>query len=351
MIADLARLVTWEWYKIRLRWMPWILLAVAILIAQLGFWFAYGSYHNESLQAFTSGESAAWGTVQEVDGKDVSIDVTCVDLQNGDLPPEIDRLPEDTRQWILEDLEQFRAEACGGTSPREDIREAFAIPGAITGTVKGTLGIAPFLIMILAGSAMGAEYAWGTLRTTLTGGPSRRQLLSSKLVLLVLAVVAGLLAVSVVAVVASLVAAVIPPSEEGGFASFGKWSDAGITFIKAVYALAPYIALGTFLAVVMQSSSISISISLGYYVVEQIVTPLLKLNDSLAKITDYILGGSVGNWMDSVFVTVEVSGEGPAIDQPDALQAFLVILAYTVVLGAASYWIFQRRDVGGAKGG
>ena len=157
---------------------------------------------------------------------------------------------------------------------------------------------------------MGAEYAWGTLRTTLTGGPSRRQLLSSKLVLLVLAAAAGLLVVSVIAVVASLVAAVIPPSEEGGFVSIGKWSDAGITFVKAVYALAPYIALGTFLAVVMQSSSISISISLGYYVVEQIVTPLLKLNDSLAKITDYILGGSVGNWMDSVFVTVEVPGEG-----------------------------------------
>ena len=59
MIANVARLVTWEWYKIRLRWMPWILLVVAILIAQLGFWFAYGSYHNESLQAFTSGGSGS----------------------------------------------------------------------------------------------------------------------------------------------------------------------------------------------------------------------------------------------------------------------------------------------------
>ena len=116
MIANVARLVTWEWYKIRLRWMPWILLVVAILIAQLGFWFAYGSYHNESLQAFTSGGSGSIGTVQKIDGKDVSIDVTCVDLQNGDLPPEIDMLPEDTRQWFLEDLERFRAESCGDTS-------------------------------------------------------------------------------------------------------------------------------------------------------------------------------------------------------------------------------------------
>ena len=123
--------------------MPWILLVVAILIAQLGFWFAYGSYHNESLQAFTSGGSSSIGTVQEIDGKDVSIDVSCVDLQNGDLPPEIDMLPEDKRQRFLEDLEQFRAEACGDTSTREDIRGGFAIPGAITETVKRDAGHRP----------------------------------------------------------------------------------------------------------------------------------------------------------------------------------------------------------------
>ena len=58
--------------------------------------------------------------------------------------------------------------------------------------------------------------------------------------------------------------------------------------------------------------------------------------------------------MESAFITITVevsSGEAPAVDQPDALQAFLVILAYTLVLGVAAYWIFQRRDITGAKGG
>ena len=55
MFAHVARLTLWEWYKLRRRWMPWILLAVAIAFMQLGIWLSYGAYHNESLQAFTAG--------------------------------------------------------------------------------------------------------------------------------------------------------------------------------------------------------------------------------------------------------------------------------------------------------
>ena len=36
--------------------------------------------------------------------------------------------------------------------------------------------------------------------------------------------------------------------------------------------------------------------------------------------------------------------------QPEALHGFLVSLAYIVILSALSFWIFQRRDIAGAKG-
>jgi ABC-type transport system involved in multi-copper enzyme maturation permease subunit len=358
MIADVARLTAWEWSKIRRRWMPWILLAVAVLIMQLGLWFAYSAYHNETLQGIASGGTNSFGTAFEEEGKTVNVEVSCVELANGDMPPELEMLSQENRQSFLEDMERFREESCGATVAGEEIRKAFALPGAIAESVKGVVDIAAVLIMILAGSAMGAEYGWGTLRTTLTRGTGRWQLLSSKLALLVLAAAGCLLVVSVASSAASVVAAVIPPSEEGGFADAGKWSDVGIAFLKALYALVPYIALGTFLAVLTQSSAMSIALSLGYYVVELIVTPLLGLNETLAKATHYLLGGSVGEWMESAFITItveassgEVSGEAPAVDQPDVLQAFLVILAYTLVLGVAAYWIFQRRDITGAKGG
>ena len=135
-----------------------------------------------------------------------------------------------------------------------------------------------------------------------------------------------------------------------GFADLGKWSDVGVTFVKAVYALAPYIALGALLAVLTQSSAVSISTSLGYYVIELIATPLLGLNETLDKVTDFIIGSNVNEWMESAFVTVDVNGSGGVTEQPDTLRAFLVILAYTVVLAGAAFWIFQRRDIAGARG-
>ena len=36
--------------------------------------------------------------------------------------------------------------------------------------------------------------------------------------------------------------------------------------------------------------------------------------------------------------------------QPEALQGFLVSLAYIVILSGLAFWIFQRRDIAGAKG-
>ena len=35
---------------------------------------------------------------------------------------------------------------------------------------------------------------------------------------------------------------------------------------------------------------------------------------------------------------------------PDAAQSFVVLLGYSVILGGAAFWLFQRRDIAGAKG-
>ena len=330
--------------------MPWILLAVAVVFVQIGVWVAYAAYHNETLQEFASGGSSYLGATIEVDGEPVSVEVSCVDMVEGRMPPEIDRLPENERQAFLEDMERFRDESCGTTTARESFREGFVLPSAATEAIRSALAIAPILMMILAGSIVGTEYGLGTLRTVLTKGTGRWTLLSSKLGLLVLIAAAGLAVISIVTAVASVFAALIPPSEEGGIADLGKWSDLGVTFVKAVYGLVPYVALGSLLAVLTQSSAVSISTSLVYYVVELIATPLLGLNKTLEKLTDFILGSNVNNWMESAFVTVEINESGGLAEQPDALHAFLVILAYTAALAAAAFWLFQRRDIAGARG-
>ena len=106
-----------------------------------------------------------------------------------------------------------------------------------------------------------------------------------------------------------------------------------------VYVFAPYVALAVFLAVVTQSTAQGISISMGYYLLELIAAPLIGgIADWLKSVLDVaLLGSNVGEWMSTANTT-------------DTLRAFFVILAYTAVLVAAALWLFQRRDVAGAKG-
>ena len=352
MIVDVARLTLWEWYKLRRRWMPYILVGIAVLFTQLLLWLAYSAYHNQTLQEVFSGGSSSYGFSTEVDGEVVEVSVSCADLVNGRMPENLDRLAENERQAFLEDIERFQAESCGETQARDEFRTAFVLPDAIAGSVEAALFVAPILVMILAVSSVGSEYGLGTLRTTLTRGTGRWQLMSSRLVLLVLAAAAGLLVVALAAVVATVVASIIPPGEDGGIVGSGEWSDAAVMFGKAVYALAPYIALGIFLAVLTQSTGTGLAASLGYYVVELIVVPIIGNYERVDWVRDFVIGHNVTEWLQVGFVEVEVNADAPeAASQADPLQAFLVILAYTVALAGAAYWIFQRRDVAGARGG
>ena len=353
MIADVLRLTGWEWFKLRRRWQPWILLAVAIILGQIGIWVSYGAYHNETLQEFMSGGSSSMSSSYEQDGETISVSITCAEIVNGQSPEGIEKLPEGQRTEFLADVERFREESCSNIEAREILREGFALPSAISNTISGLFNIAAFLVLILTASALGTEYGWGTLRTALTRGPGRWQLLSSKLVLLMLLSAAGFLVLSAAAAFSSILAAVIPPAESGGLLDSGSWADAAVTFGKAVYGLAPYVALAALLTVLTQSSATGMSIAMGYFVVELIFVPLLRNFEWFEGISQVLLGTNVDIWMQVSLVEVEISRNGVPSEQmtSDTLQAFLILLAYTAVLAAAAFIVFQRRDIAGAKGG
>ena len=277
MIAHVLRLSIGEWHKLRRRWIPWILLGLVVFLTQSLVWAGYAAYH----------------LVDEVSEEGLS---------------------------------------------------DFTLPSILT-IDPISLHFLVIPIMILAASVVGVEYGLGTLRTTLTRGVGRWQLLSAKLIMLMVAVIAGFIVLSAFSAIAGGViagiAVIIPPAE--GEALIGTepqaWLDAAIGAGKVVYALAPYVALGVFLAVVTQSTAQGISISMGYYLLELIAAPLIGgIAGWLESVLDVaLLGSNVGEWMSTANTT-------------DTLRAFFVILAYTVVFVAAALWIFQRRDVAGAKG-
>ena len=66
--------------------------------------------------------------------------------------------------------------------------------------------------------------------------------------------------------------------------------------------------------------------------------------------TNFLLGANTTAWMTETGVVTTERGLFSVNDPPGALHAFLVLLAYTLMLGVIAFWLFQRRDVAGARG-
>ena len=208
MTSQVLSLTRLEWFKLRHRRMPWILLGITVLLVQVAFWSSYALFRSGQM---TAGEVGEQGSVS------VSTD--------------------------------------------ERFLELFAFPTSLTNGLIVAHGFGGILLMILAASLIGSEYGWGTLRTVLTKGTGRWSLLTAKLLLLAgLSVGVLIVATASVAVSSAIALATLDAS---WVSSSADWSGLGIGFGKAIYGMLPYVALAVFAAVVTSSSGAAISISLA----------------------------------------------------------------------------------------
>ena len=345
MIGQVLRLSRWEWFKLHRRRMPWILLIIGVAISQLIFWSTYafvatGGPANQSSISFDATDTA---------GETVEIEFTCADLtdmQDGDLPLDFERFSQEEQQNIARNLQQF-AESCESVNENsDDIRQAMFLPNSLMFALVSSLAFfGVILIMILAASVPGTEYGWGTLRTVLVRGVGRWQLLASKTLVIALASVGLSALVLAIVGVASVIATL---TLEGEIVGAGEWSELAIAFGKLIYVYLPYVALAVLMSVLTSSSGMGIAISVGYYVIEQIVVGILANFDWFEGISTFVLGRAASGWMDSGDFSFGAGGIGAV---PDPLPAAMVMLGYTVILGGLAFILFQRKDVAGAKGG
>lgn len=292
MITDVLSLTRWEWFKLRHRRLPWILLAITALLVQVNFWVSYALFRGGNVEMGEGGESGA---------------VT--------------------------------------VSTSDQFVEMFAFPTSLANGLIVGRGFGGLLVMILAASLIGSEYGWGALRTVLTKGTGRWTLLASKLLLLAGVSVGALIVTTAALAVSSVIA--LATLDADWVAASAAWSDLGIGFGKAVYGMLPYVALAVFAAVLTSSSGAAIGISLGYYFAESILVGVLMPFDWFERIDVFILGQAVSGWMGSSAGGISFD---TAAELPDAMQAFLVLTGYVVVLATAAFWLFQRRDIAGARG-
>ena len=338
MIGNVANLTRWEWFKLRRRWMLWILLVFAILFAQLAVWGQFFSYQN--LQT-TGGELTVPASLQQQQGR-APRTVACNDLLSG----VASRQPADLDPQVVAGLAaQCRQQAATLPARLGRAYQGFTLPGSVSTALGIVQTLALILIAILTASAIGIDYGAGTLRSALTQGIGRWPYLTAKVITIAIIALLGLVValgtVAISSVIATAIAGAAPPTG----ATTATWSDAGIALWKAWSSVLPYVALTTFVTVVARSSAAGMAIGLGYYFAEQLIVALFSnLFSWFQNVADFFLVRNISGW---------VGGSGGLAGGalPDQTHAILVLAIYTMVLGGIAFWLFERRDVQGATGG
>ena len=353
-MGEVLRLTRWEWFKLRRRWMRWILLAVLVAIPQVWLWtefFAYGNTTNYYERP----------TLYFRDGEDATISFSCAELDDGTVDARLATFPEEYRLDGLESIAQIRElEICEEQSADyvwalKWHSQIFVAPVSLANGLASSHFFGVFLVIFLASSLLGSEYGQGTLRLALAKGVSRWQLLASKALLLTLLVGVALLITCVPLFISSLIAtALVPEGRE--LADPGGWSTPLLMFGRVVLGLVPYIALALLLTVLTSSTTLGTSLAFVYIIAEGVIIsamgPVFDRYSWFQNLLDFNLGPAVAGWLvdESVRATGYDSSFFPLDKAQSNIKALFVMLAYTCAMGGAAFRLFLRRDVSGAKG-
>ena len=345
MIAHIFRLSVWEWHKLRRRWLPWVLLAIVVILMQAAVWGAYVVHRTEPFSpSYSSSISEDDETVFEAEWK-------CKDVRGDRIPPGVEELADGHRDGALASVEEFRKSCEGYEEVRDFTRHAVLLPNSILLAFTLLQGILFILVSIMAAAALGGEYGWGTLRTVLTKGTGRWQFMTAKITALMLTALAGLVVAAATVALSSLFIGLFG-LEGDSLQGSAEWLDVPIKMGTLLFSFLPYVMLALLATAVTSSTALGLTAFVVYYLIETTASPILNNFDWFQRVSEYLLSPNVTTVLETSYGEVSVSINGSAEGaQPDLLHAVLVLAAYTLVFGAFTFWLFQRRDITGAKGG
>lgn len=211
--------------------------------------------------------------------------------------------------------------------------------------------VGTFLVIILAGSAIGSEYDWHTIRPFVTATPSRWHYLGAKVVAISVLTVIGTFIGMVTAVASSAVISEIAGESDYGFIDAGFLGGSALSYLRTLLAMAPYLGLSVFFGTVGRSTLSGIGFCLGIRFLEVIITSLLQLTGRLGgQISNAFPGTNVetlmfGNGLQSSLQVVQQSTF--AVPRVSAEWSALILAVYALGFILATLMFFDRRDIVG----
>ena len=225
-MSTVAKLARWEWFKLRRRWLPWILLGFLLLFSQMAVWIGFFSYN--SLRS-SGGQVLVLDAAQAPDSRGQFRRVSCSNLRiDGS-----DALPADS----LPDVMQGLLAQCQQQSEQQETLlqqgyDGFTLPGSLLAAFGIASSIGLILLTVLTASAIGSDYGLGTIRPILARGPGRLPYLTCTFLMLLATALGALGVVGAVTVLSSLIAVGIAEAPPGVASEPSDWSDAAAAFVR-----------------------------------------------------------------------------------------------------------------------
>jgi ABC-type transport system involved in multi-copper enzyme maturation permease subunit len=198
------------------------------------------------------------------------------------------------------------------------------------------------LTVIVASSLIGSEFSWNTLRPLVARASSRTGLLSAKWIVVTLytifMVIVGIIGSVVLAAIASLMmdTSISLPSE--------TWDQFAIGFVRWIVAMLPGSVIAFSAALLTRSNAAGIAIGIGISFVEPLIFGLLSLlADVFGTVEEYGIA-----WNVQQLINISTQSDGGFQDPVETAQAWQsagILGIYVVILVAATYYVFKRRDI------
>jgi ABC-2 type transport system permease protein len=285
----LLRLLRSELFRMRRRWMPWIILGL-IVVAAFAIYFLIWVSTQAQIEAMRSGQ----------------------------LPPQQGQTIEQLQETLL-----------------------LVAPGRVPDFGIGVVsGVGSVMLIVFAASHAGTEFGWGTFRTLLAHGASRNAFLASKAVSLLLYALVFMTLGTLAAIGASYAVSSVAGLSVGSGVDF---AEVGRVAAKSAYTFLPYMALALAIAVWSKSAGAGIAAGLVVNFTESIVADILvSLNRDYAQIVNWGLSRNSS----ALTRTAADTFQSPtASTLPDPTRAAIVLGVYCVIFLALAYWRLRSRDV------
>lgn len=261
--------------------------------------------------------------------------------------------PDEAEAFITSQVDAKRQEREFRAEEAAIARAAYAFPRSLV-TVLGSSAFVLLALILLTASAIGDEFGWGTIRTTLIAYGNRRRVLAARVVAVG---GVGLLLFGIVLVLGAVLPVLLgtggarPPAQLPAV----DWAGIGALFLGNLAAAATVIGFSAFATVLVRSGSLALVGALIYFVIEAAILSVLVRLEPLQE-------GGGATWLLSGFplrgyVTLSdvatnaasglgrFPGEVLGRDLGPAAFPIVALAAWAVLFSVLAFRRFGRMDI------